>query len=355
VDRQIRVGIIGTGGMAVGSHIPNFLKHPAVKLTAFCDVNHDSVQAAGRRFGVPDCLTDYRDLISRAPVDLVAVCTSNDQHAPASILACERGLHVLCEKPLALSVAQAEAMQAAATKAGVNTSVNFSYRQNPAVRFIKDIISSGDLGQIYQVTFEYVQGYLSDPAIQLHPARVWRAQKSIAGQGALGDLGSHMIDLAHYWFGEMRSVQALMKTYVTERPLIGGGAAKVDCDDTTMALFDFRAGMIGSLHTSWAASPWNNHQHIEIYGARGGIVYENENQQSIMAVFGAPMVKYRAMAKVDVPASYHNSLTTHQFAFVESILRDERYDPGFAEGLACQRVIDAVAESARTGTRVGVP
>ena len=352
MDRQLGVGIIGTGGMAVGSHIPNFLKHPAVRLAAVCDVNKESVQAAARRFGVAECYTDYRELIARAPVDLVAVCTTNDQHAPASILACERRLHVLCEKPLALDLAQAESMLAAARQFGVNTAVNFSYRQNPAVRFIKDIIDSGDLGQIYQVSFKYLQGYLADPETPLHPARTWRAEKRFAGQGVLGDLGSHMIDLSRFWFGEISAVQALMRTFHTERPLIGGGTVQVDGDDVTVALLDFETGTVGTLQTSWAATPWSNHQHIEIYGSKGGIVYENENQQTIMAVFGTPMAKYRAMAPVQVPASYHGALTTHQHAFVEAILKGEQYVPGFAEGVACQRILDGIASAAESGQRL---
>ncbi len=350
MQRKVRIGIVGAGGIANFHHIPSLLKHPSASITAVCDVNSRAAEDTARRLGISEVYSDYRDLIGQAPVDAVVVCTSNDQHAPASLAAIERGLHVLCEKPLALDAAQARELAQAAAKAGIVTAVNFSYRQNPAVRFIKDILDSGDLGTVYQVSFQYLQGYLADPETPIRPATLWRAQKRTAGLGVLGDLGSHLVDLARFWFGEIGAVQALQRTYVTRRPLADGGFAEVDGDDVTMALLHFDAGMVATLQTSWAAAPWGNHQRVEIYGSRGSIVYENEDQRTIHAVFGgAPMFKYRALAPVQVPQRYHDTTTTHPAAFVDAILKGEPYTPGFAEGARCQEILDTIARAAAEG------
>jgi len=354
LERTVRVGIVGAGGIANLHHIPSLLKHPSARIAAVCDVNPEAAQETARRHGIPEVYADYRDLVSRASVDAVAVCTSNDQHAPASLAAMERGLHVLCEKPLALNAGQARELAQTAASAGVITAVNFSYRQNPAVRFIKDVVDSGDLGTIYQVSFQYLQGYLADPETPIREATAWRVQKRLAGLGVLGDLGSHLVDLARFWFGEIDAVQALQRTFVTRRPLLDGGTVEVDGDDVTMALLHFASGTVGTLQTSWSAAPWGNHQRVEIYGSRGSIVYENEDQRTIRAVFGAPMLKYRTLAPIPVPQRYHDTATTHPQAFVDAVLKGEAYTPGFADGARCQLVLDTIARAAEEGTLLAV-
>ena len=347
----MRLGIVGAGGIANFHHIPALLKHPAARLTAVCDVNRPAAEATARKHGIPEVYTDYRDLVSRASIDAVVVCTSNDQHAPASLVAIERGLHVLCEKPLALDALQARDLAGAAERAGVVTAVNFSYRQNPAVRYIKSIVESGDLGSIYQVSLQYLQGVLADPEVPLGPGHVWRVQRRLAGLGVLGDLGSHLVDLARFWLGEIASVQSLQRTFVPRRRLPDGGAVEADGDDVTLALLGFASGAIGTLQTSWSAAPWSNHQRVEVYGSGGSIVYENEDQRTIRAVFGGPMLRYRTLAVVPVPQSYHDTTTTHSAAFVDAILAGGRYTPGFADGARCQEVLDAIDAAARDGGR----
>jgi predicted dehydrogenase len=348
----VRLGIVGAGGIANYHHIPNLLKHPRAQITAVCDVNAEAATETAQRHDIAYIYTDYRAMLDEAPLDALVVCTSNDQHAPVSLAAIAKHLHVLCEKPLALNAAEARELAISAERAGVTTGVNFSYRTNPAVRFIKEIIESGDLGAIYQVSFQYLQGYNADPEVLVRPGSAWRMQKAIAGLGVLGDLGSHLIDLARFWFGEIASVQSSQRTFVQQRPLHSGGTIEVDGDDVTMALLDFRNGTLGTLQTSWSAPPWANHQRVEIYGSKGAIVYENENQQSIQAVFGgAAAFKYRAMAPVEVPARFHDTTVTHPAGFVDAVLKGERYRPSFLDGVRCQEVLDAIASAAIDGGR----
>jgi predicted dehydrogenase len=350
----VRVGIIGAGGIARHHHVPSLLKHPAARIVAICDVNRASASALAADLGIDGTYTDYLNMLERVPLDAVVVATSNDQHAPASLAAIRRGLHVLCEKPLALDASGARALVEAAAAAGVVTAVNFSYRPNPAVRYIKDIIVSGDLGQIYEVSFQYLQGYLADPDAPLLSGTVWRVQKKHAGLGVLGDLGSHLIDLARFWFGEIVAVQSMQRTFVHERPTADGGRIVSDGDDVTVALLDFAAGMVATFQTSWSAVPWGNHQRVEIYGSKGSIIYENENQRSIRAVFGSEMAKYRTLAEIPVPQQYHDRTRSHAEGFVDAVLKGQAYVPGFAEGARCQEILDAIAATSISGGRARV-
>ncbi len=352
--RIVRLGIIGTGGIARFHHIPSLLKYPAAKIVAVCDVRREAAEAVAAEIGVGEVYTDYLDMLERAPLDAVVVATSNDQHAPVSLAAIERGRHVLCEKPLALDAASAQALVGAAAASGVITAVNFSYRPNPAVRFIKDVVESGDLGTIYQVSFQYLQGYLADPEIPLRPGTIWRVQRKTAGLGVLGDLGSHLIDLGRFWFGEIESVQSLQRTFVHTRPTADGGTVEVDGDDVTCALLDFDAGMVATFQVSWSAVPWGNHQRVEIYGSKGSIVYENENQRSIRAVFGTPMAKYRTFAEIPVPQHYHDTTKSHAEGFVDAILKGKPYRPSFEDGARGQAILDAIDAAAADGGRVQV-
>ena len=350
----VRVGIIGTGGIARYLHVPSLLKHPAARIVAVCDVHREAAEAVAKELGLGGVYVDFVDMLDHAPLDAVVISTPNDQHAPASLAAIERGLHVLCEKPLALDAASAQALVGAAAAAGVVTAVNFSYRPNPAVRYIRDIVDSGDLGQIYQVSFQYLQGYLADPDVPLRPGSVWRVQRRTAGLGVLGDLGSHLIDLARFWFGEIASVQSLQRTFIHDRPTAEGGRVEADGDDVTVALLDFKAGMVATFQTSWSAVPWGNHQRVEIYGSNGAIVYENENQHSIRAVFGSTMAKYRTFAEIPVPQQYHDSSRSHAQGFVDAILAGKPYQPSFEDGARCQAILDAIDAAAAGGGRVRV-
>jgi predicted dehydrogenase len=354
LERTVRIGVVGAGGIANFHHLPSLANHPAVRLVAACDVNAPAVAATAAKYHIPNVYTDYRQLVDAGGIDAVVVCTSNDQHSPVSHYAIRNALHVLCEKPLALDAGEAHELALAAERTGVITGVNFSYRCNPAVRYIKDILDSGDLGTIYQVSFQYLQGYLADPETPLRPATAWRVRKSTAGLGVLGDLGSHLIDLGRFWFGEISAIQSLQRTFVRERPLQAGGTVTVDGDDVTMALLDFESGALATLQTSWSAAPWGNHQRVEIYGSKGSIVYENEDQRAIKAVFGSPMFKYRSFASLAVPQAYHDTSTTHPAAFVDAVLAGEPYSPSFADGARCQAVLDAIANAAVAGGRVRV-
>src|SRR4051794_22002628 len=170
-------------------------------LAAICGRDAQAVRRAADRHGWATAETDWRALVERDDVDLVDICTPGDSHAEIALAALAAGKHVLCEKPLANTVEEAETMTAAAQRAaerGVRAMVGFSYRRVPALTFARELVRSGRLGTIHHVRAQYLQDWIVDPQFPL----VWRLQKEHAGSGSLGDLGAHLIDAAQFITGQ---------------------------------------------------------------------------------------------------------------------------------------------------------
>src|SRR6266540_4956926 len=196
-------------------------------MVAICGRDKANVTAAAAKFGWASVETDWKRLIARDDVDLVDIVTPGDTHAEIAIAALEAGKHVLCEKPMANTVAEAEAMAEAARRArdrGVRAMVAFNYRRVPALAHARNLVASGALGEIRHVRSVYLQDWLSDPAAPM----TWRLRREHAGSGALGDLGAHIVDAAQFVTGELiTGVSALTKTFVETRPTANGGSAGV--------------------------------------------------------------------------------------------------------------------------------
>src|SRR3954451_17328144 len=221
----IGVGLVGYAFMGAAHSqawrtAPRFFDlplHPAMTVLAGRDAA--KVADAAARLGWSSTETDWRRVIERDDVDLVDVCTPGDTHAEIAIGALEAGKHVLCEKPLANSVAEAEAMAEAAARAatkGVRSMVGFTYRRVPAIAFARQLVAEGRLGQIRHVRAQYLQDWIADPAAPMS----WRLDRDKAGSGALGDIGAHIVDLTQYLTGErLTGVSAMLETFVRQRPL----------------------------------------------------------------------------------------------------------------------------------------
>ncbi|HMH91495.1 MAG TPA: Gfo/Idh/MocA family oxidoreductase, partial [Streptosporangiaceae bacterium] len=252
-------------------------------LTALCGRDRAATEAAAQRYGFGGVETDWRALLERDDVQLIDVCTPGDSHAEISIAALEAGKHVLCEKPLANTVAEAEAMAAAAARAqarGVRSMVGFNYRRVPALALARELIASGRVGEIRHVRASYLQDWLADPAFPL----TWRLQKEHAGSGALGDLGAHVVDLAQYLTGQLISgVSGVAATFVPERPLPGGAlpgttgtTGRVTVDDAVAFTARLESGALATFEATRFASGRKNALRIEVYGARGSLAFDLE-------------------------------------------------------------------------------
>lgn len=281
--RPIGVGMLGYGSM--GHAHSNALRQVHLmglvspRLVALCGRNEAAVAEAAQRYGFEGYYTDWRRLIADERIELFCNLAPNSAHAEPCILAAQAGKHVLCEKPLARTAEEAKAMLDAVTKAGVKHLTAFNLRFIPAVRYVRELIQGGALGRIYHVRAHYLSE--SHHPYKKSPMR-WRLSKEESGSGVLGDLGSHMIDLARFLVGEISTVGGMLKTFIDERPIGGTGEmAKVDVDDAFVATLAFANGAIGTLEATKFAAGYPSGRFLEINGERGSVRLDLERPNEV--------------------------------------------------------------------------
>ncbi|AVZ76298.1 dehydrogenase [Streptomyces lunaelactis] len=332
-----------------------------------------AVRAAAVKHGWAAAETDWRDLVTRDDVQLVDICTPGDSHAEIAVAALEAGKHVLCEKPLANSVAEAETMVAAAELArerGQLAMVGFNYRRVPAIAYARRLIADGRLGTLRHVRFTYLQDWLVDPDFPL----TWRLEREHAGSGALGDLGAHIVDLAQYLAGEpLVGVSALSETFVRERPLLAGASAglsasggvergAVTVDDAALFTGRLASGALASFEATRMASGRKNALRLEINGELGSLAFDLERLNELSFHDHTEPAASSGFRRILVTEPEHPYLEAwwppghalgyeHTFAhqardLVEAIATGTDPAPSFADGLQVQRVLAAVEESA---------
>jgi len=286
---EVGVGMLGYAFMGKAhtnayKKIPYMMYPPPAipKLVAICGRNEAATAEAARRYGYEGYYTDWRKMLENDRITLFDNGGPNDAHAAPCIAAAKAGKHILCEKPLARTAAEAKTMLDAVTKAGVKHQVAFNYRFVPAIRQAYDLIHAGKLGRIYHFRAVYLQEWIMP---HYGTPMIWRLEKKTAGSGALGDLGAHIIDLGRFLVGEMKSVSAMTRTFITERPLGDSkGMGKVDVDDAFVAAVEFQNGAIGTLEASRFCAGRKNYQVMEINGEKGSIRFNLERMNE-MEVF----------------------------------------------------------------------
>ncbi|MER6690278.1 Gfo/Idh/MocA family protein [Streptomyces minutiscleroticus] len=342
-------------------------------LAAVCGRDGAAVRAMADRHGWAAAETDWRALIERDDVDLVDICTPGDSHAEIALAALAAGKHVLCEKPLANTVEEAEAMAGAAEAArarGQVAMVGFNYRRVPAAALARSMVAEGRLGELRHVRVAYLQDWLTDPEFPL----TWRLRKEAAGSGALGDLGAHIVDLAQYVAGErLAGVSALTETFVRERPLPegassglsgagGAGRGAVTVDDAALFTGRFTTGALASFEATRYATGRKNALRIELNGARGSLSFDLERLNELWYHDGTEPDTHAGFRRILVTESDHPYLAAwwppghglgyeHTFVhqardLVHAVAEGTQPLPSFADGLQVQRVLAAVEESA---------
>lgn len=381
---ELGIGMVGYAFMGA-AHSQAWRTAPAFfdlplrpRMRAICGRNEDAAGEVARRFGWESVETDWRALLTRDDIDVIDICTPGNTHAEIAIAALEAGKHVLCEKPLANSVAEAETMAAAAAEAakhGVRAMVGFTYRRTPAVSYARQLVASGRIGTIRHVRGQYLQDWLTDENTPLS----WRLDKSLAGSGALGDIGAHIIDMAQFVTGSsITSVSGLMETFVKTRPIAGesatlGGTSTADAergpvtvDDAAAFTARFADGAIGVFEATRFATGRKNALRLEVNGTRGSLAFDFEDM-NVLELFDAtedPAVA--GFRRIQVTEASHPYIAawwppghglgyehgfTHQVVdLVTDIAKGAEPAPSFADGLAVQRVLAAVEASAADGT-----
>jgi predicted dehydrogenase len=283
---EVGVGMLGYAFMGKAHSnayktIP-YMMYPPVAIPRLVSVsgrNEASVLEAAKRYGYARYTTSWQEQVNDPEVQLFDNGGPNDTHAEPCIAAAAAGKHILCEKPLARTAEESRTMLDAVEKAGVKHMVAFNYRFVPAIRQIRNLIDSGALGQIYHWRAVYLQEW-----IMPHYATplIWRLDKSVAGSGALGDLGAHIIDLAHYLVGDIKSVSAFTKTFIKQRPLDGAeGVGEVDVDDAFVAALEFNNGALGTLEATRFAGGRKNYNCFEINAEKGSVRFNLERMNEL--------------------------------------------------------------------------
>jgi predicted dehydrogenase len=346
---------------------------PAVpKLIAICGRDEEAVAEAARRYGYEGYYTDWRQMLEDDRIQLFDNGGPNNAHAEPCIAAAQAGKHVFCEKPLARTGEEAKQMLDAVTQAGVKHMVAFNYRFVPAIRLARNLIDSGTLGQIYHFRAMYLQEWIM-PHYNL--AKIWRLDKEMAGSGAIGDLGAHIVDLGRFLVGEMKSVSAMTKTFIDERPLPdGSGTGKVDVDDAFVAAVEFENGAIGTLEATRFGGGRKNYEVLEINGEKGSIHFNLErlNELQVFWVDEEPK-ETQGFHNVLVTEGHHPWIDhwwphghiigwehtfVHELTHLLDCIANDKdvapYGATFEDGYRTAAVCDAISESAAAKKQVDI-
>ena len=381
MTKKLNIAMIGGGfmgkahAMAYAAMPMFFWPAPALPVRkVVVDVSQELADDARDRFGFEEASTDWLSVVQRDDIDVVDICTPNNMHAEMAIAAAKAGKHILCEKPLSNTLEDAERMATAVRESGVISMAAFNYRRTPAIALAKKLISEGKIGEIRNFRGTYLQDWSADPDGPLS----WRFQKSIAGSGALGDIGTHVIDLAHHLVGPISSTMAMTKTYIADRPIqdsgfdaLGASEKKsdaprlpVDVDDEVSALLRFENGAIGSLEASRNAFGRNNFITLEIHGTQGSIHFNYERRDELQVMFADDPADTRGFRTIytgpahpygeglwPLPAlgiGYSETKIVECFDLISAIANNEQPSPNFDEALRVERVAHAIAQSAET-------
>ncbi|MFD5213796.1 Gfo/Idh/MocA family protein [Microbacterium sp. NPDC058345] len=382
MSAQLRVAMIGHGFMGA-AHSVGWRQAPAAfdlpihpRMSVIVGRDAEKTASAADRWGWAEHATDWRAVIERDDIDVVDIVTPGDTHSEIAIAALAAGKHVLCEKPLANSVAEAEAMADAARDAatrGIRAMVGFTYRRVPAVTLMRDMIASGSIGSIRQVHASYRQDWLADADAPM----TWRLDKDRAGSGALGDIGAHAIDLTQFVTGlGVAEVSGVLETIVHERPLLGessglGGTAgtgrgRVTVDDLALFTGRLSSGALASFEATRFATGRKNALEIEVSGDAGALHWNLEDLNALQFDDESAEPGRRGFTRILVTEPEHPYLSgwwpaghmlgyehgfSHQVKdLVEAISAGSDPHPTFAEGLSVQRVLDAVERSSAAGS-----
>lgn len=370
--KQLRIGLVGTGFMGRThsngyNRVPNFfpdLQYTPV-LKAVCSRNKEKVQAFADQWGYESIETDWKKLIQRDDIDAIDICTPNDTHAEIAIAAAKAGKMILCEKPLARTLAEAKGMVDAIEKAGVKNTVWYNYRRLPAVSLAKQIIDSGKLGKIFHYRANFLQDWTISADVPQGGTAAWRLDVEAAGSGVTGDLLAHCIDTAMWLNGGITDVSAVTETFIKERfHQITGKVEKVGIDDACIFHCHFSNGSLGLFESTRYARGHKALYTFEINGEKGSLrwdlhdlnrlEYFDYNDEGTVRGWRSILVTdgdQPYMGKWWVPGliiGYEHSFI-HQVAdFLKALEEGSECHPNFRDAYETQKVCEAVIDSANS-------
>ena len=381
--KKYNIALIGAGFMAKAhsmaySSMPIcFWPAPGIPVKkTVVDITEVKAAEAAKRFGFEKSSADWRAVVNDPEINIVDIATPNDSHLEIAVAAAEAGKHIFCEKPIARNVEEAEKMYSAVKKAGVKNMLAFNYRRTPAVLLAKEIIEKNEIGKILNFRGTYLQDWSASPDSPLS----WRFQKGIAGSGALGDIGTHVIDLARFLVGDFAEVNGRATTYIKERPRQEGNVDKlgtvqmkgnvsmgnVDVDDEVSFMIKFDNGAFGSIEATRNGWGRNNFITFEIHGEKGSLFFNYETRDELQVYYSADPSNRRGFRIIysgpahpygenlwPIPAlgiGYSDTKIIECYDFFKSIADDTEASPNFEDGLKIARICEAVLTSSESGS-----
>jgi predicted dehydrogenase len=362
----VGVGIIGTGFMgkahAYAYHMAPaiFPDAPRIIMQAVADVNEEAAKKATKQFGFRSCYGDWKKLIADPAVHIVSITTPNTHHKEMALAAAAAGKHIHCEKPLAPTSAEAEAMMKAAEKAGVKTQVGFNYIKNPVLKLARDMVAAGELGDITGFRGIHNEDYMANS----ESPYTWRLDPS-GGPGVIGDLGSHIIGMARFLLGPIAEVNAEVETIVKSRPVAPGASERRDVlvDDIARMMVRFERGCGGMIEANWVATGRKMQLGFEINGTKGSLAFNQErlNELEFYKAGGDP--RHAGFTRIEAGPQHppyvnfclaaghqlgFNDLKTIEVAeFVKEVAGGPKSGPDFREAWEVQKVVETAVNSSK--------
>src|SRR4051794_20063083 len=349
---MLRGAVIGAAGIVARlRHIPAFVeaeKLGLAEIVAICDPVLGALDAAGDQFDITDRYLDYRDVLARDDIDVVTIAPPTSSHGRITIATLQAGKHVLCEKPLALTLESARRMATAARESGRVTSVNYRYRWVPAARYLKELVETGEVGDTRQIFMNYFNALVQEAGTPLQ----WR-QTRAEGGGNLADIGSHLIDMSLWLLGPIIRVRCDLRTFTPERPA-GDGMEPVDVDDAAMCHLEFASGAFGVLNASGVCLGRGNHQRVEVYGTKGSVVYQIDAPNDLggdrlHVCFGWPQHRTAGMAPALTLPRHQGTPLDPFLDFLSSASEGRPASVTFDDAVRVQAILEAAEQSSAAG------
>lgn len=359
---KLRVGVVGAGNWARQAHVPGFQRCPDVDLVAICDPDLGQAEAVATEAGIPHVFSSIAAMTTAIDLDLISIVTPDDSHPTNVRVALGEGAHTLCEKPLATTLSAARDLASLADAAGVRTRVGFVMRFAPALFRLREMVVSGELGDIQHLQAFQQNGQFLDPAAPFH----WKMDRARTGGGAVVEYGIHTIDLALWIMGAASSVCAGSRTWVTERALPdGSGTRRVKGDDSTTWLMEFASGASGICHASWSTAGRAPGLELRVFGSRGaarchladdlpgaqGLWLAGPDGHFRAVSFGEP-----AIDSIEPAAPWWVDFSARLISdFVAEVRGAPASGPTFADGVAAQEVLEAILRATQQRRWIDLP
>ena len=373
--KEIRIGLVGAGwmGKAHSSALldAQMLFGPDFGTASFeivADANEESAKIAQHKIGFKRMTTDWHDVVTDPNVDLVDIATPNAFHYVVAKAALENGKNVYCEKPLSISAEESKELAELAAKKGVINYVGYNNTMNPANAYVRELVQSGKLGRIMRFTGTYDQDQLLDESLPI----TWRHINKLAGCGALGDLGSHLLSVSQFIMGDIAKVNAMSEIVFPKRPKAPGSTemADVENEDIITLMAKYKNGAVGTISASRVATGRKNYLTYEIQGTKGSVFYDLERMGEVQVYFQSDDERDRGFRTVllnpkhkgysafqpagGISIAYNDMKILEVHQLFAAITKGEPYSCNFEFGYKIDRTVAAILESAKKETWVDV-